>query len=152
MYTVKLPSTVTAGQRAAVVEEVRIVLLHDINFSGAEISVETDIDASGVWIDGPESYDAAALLSRINAVISGYVEPTAAKTPESSMVRAILAAKAAAGPGAYLWLHSSGDCILWPSEGDSVDDDGRRAVGRWMVQTRWEAEELTATGAVDEHA
>lgn len=105
MHTVKLPSTVTDGQRAAV-----------------------------------------------NETIGSYVEAPAVKAPESAMVRAILAAKAAAGEGAYLSLHNSGECILWPSEGASVNDDGRRAVGWWQVQTVWEAEELTKTGAVDEHA
>ena len=74
MYTVKLPSTVTDGQRAAVVEAVRIVLMHDCNFSGMSVDVETDIDAASPWIDGPESYDAASLLTLVNKTLDSYVE------------------------------------------------------------------------------
>ncbi len=48
-------------------------------------------------------------------------------------VNEILVAIREAGPTAYLWLHDSGDCILWPSESHSVDDDGHRAVGRCQL-------------------
>lgn len=60
----------------------------------------------------------------------------------------ILSAKSDAGDDAYLWLHDSGDCILWPSEEVSVNDDGRRAIGRWQV-SRAVAAELMDSGAVD---
>lgn len=68
----------------------------------------------------------------------------------SNLIETILEAKAAEGQ-AYLWLHSSGDCILWSSEQDSIEDDGANAVGRWQLSEA-EAAELTATGEVDEQA
>lgn len=42
----------------------------------------------------------------------------------------ILAAVREAGPTAYLWVHDSGDCILWPNERASRNDDGYLAIGR----------------------
>lgn len=60
----------------------------------------------------------------------------------------IIAAKAAAGPEAYLWLHDSGDCILWPSEGASQDDDGQHAIARWTLSAA-EAAALRATGEAE---
>jgi hypothetical protein len=49
-------------------------------------------------------------------------------------------------------LHSlSGDCILWPDEESSIDDDGRNAIERWQL-TAEESEELIETGEVDEVA
>jgi len=42
-------------------------------------------------------------------------------------------AKAAAGSDAFLWLHDSGDCILWPDEDSSEDDNGANAVERWSL-------------------
>jgi len=38
-----------------------------------------------------------------------------------------------AGTEAYLWIHDSGDVILWPDKTSSVDDDGRHAIARWQV-------------------
>jgi hypothetical protein len=49
------------------------------------------------------------------------------------MIDEIIAAKNEAGEDAFLWLHSSGDCILWPSESSSENDDGHRALGRWQL-------------------
>ena len=63
--------------------------------------------------------------------------------------QAITDAKRAAGPGAYLWLDDNGDCILWPSEDASIDDDGQRALARWHL-TEDEAAALLATGEVDD--
>lgn len=61
----------------------------------------------------------------------------------------ILTAKAAAGPDAYLWLHTSGDCILWPDEDASENDDGARAIGRWQLDSGAKAA-LIDSGEVDE--
>ena len=63
----------------------------------------------------------------------------------------ILAAKAAAGDDAYLWLHDSGDCILWPTEEASINDDGQNAIDRWQVSSEVAAE-LIDSGEVDEVA
>lgn len=51
----------------------------------------------------------------------------------STKAREIWEARANMGEGAFLYLHESGDCILWESEADSVDDDGRKAVARWQL-------------------
>lgn len=63
----------------------------------------------------------------------------------------ILSAKAAAGDNAYLWLHDSGDCILWPTDEASINDDGTNAIDRWQV-SKEVADELIASGEVDEVA
>ena len=63
----------------------------------------------------------------------------------------VIEAKFEAGPESYLWLHSSGDCILWPSEDASTGDDGRRAIARWTV-TGDEFEALLDSGEVDDVA
>lgn len=68
----------------------------------------------------------------------------------STKIETILAAKNSAGD-AYLWLHTSGDCILWESEAESQNDDGSKALERWSL-TSEEVEELIATGAPDEVA
>lgn len=69
----------------------------------------------------------------------------------TTTVKEILEAKEAAGEDAFLWLHSSGDCILWPTEESSINDDGENAVERWQL-TDEEADELLETGEVDETA
>lgn len=60
----------------------------------------------------------------------------------------ILSAKAQRDD-AYLWLHDSGDCILWPTEESSINDDGKNAIGRWQVSEEVAAE-LIDSGEVDE--
>ena len=67
------------------------------------------------------------------------------------LTQTILEAKADLGHDAYLWLHDSGDCILWPSEKVSVNDDGMNAVARWQV-TETVVKELISSGEVDEIA
>jgi hypothetical protein len=51
----------------------------------------------------------------------------------------------------FLWAHDSGDVILWESEEDSVDDDGRHAVARWQL-SRAELDALASLGEIDETA
>lgn len=60
----------------------------------------------------------------------------------------IIQAKNTAGEDAFLWLHDSGDCILWPNEDSSIDDDGKNALDRWQVSPEV-AEELLESGEVD---
>jgi hypothetical protein len=62
----------------------------------------------------------------------------------------ILAAKAAAGPDAYLWLQAgAGDCILWPSEEAAQNDDGSNALQRWTL-TAEEADNEDLLAQVDD--
>lgn len=87
-------------------------------------------------------------------MINNHGAATAPQTREDVMekVNEILEEKAKAGSAAYLWLHSlSGDCILWPDEESSIDDDGRNAIERWQLTTE-ESEILVETGEVDEVA
>ena len=67
------------------------------------------------------------------------------------MVQEILRAKEDAGNDSHLWLHDSGDCILWPTEESSVNDAGRNAIGRWHLSHE-EQDALIETGGVDEVA
>jgi len=53
------------------------------------------------------------------------------------------------GPEAYLWVHDSGDVILWETEAESVDDNGWRAVARWRVD-RATLDALIESGEVNE--
>jgi len=69
----------------------------------------------------------------------------------SDTVRQVVERKFREGTYAYLWLHSSGDCILWPDEQSSENDDGANAVARWQLSDA-EAVELMATNEVDETA
>jgi len=65
--------------------------------------------------------------------------------------RAIIDAKRDAGPDAYLWVHDSGEVILWSTEEDSENDDGSNAVDRWNVDAAT-VEELIESGECDEVA
>ena len=67
------------------------------------------------------------------------------------IVREIIAAKNESGPDAFLWVHSVGDAILWPTKEASVDDDGQRALARWALR-KSDIERLIACGVVDEVA
>jgi hypothetical protein len=70
------------------------------------------------------------------------------KTPAT--VAEILAAKAEAGPDAYLWLQAdAGDCILWPSEEAAQNDDGSNAIQRWTI-TADEADNEELLAQVDD--
>lgn len=60
----------------------------------------------------------------------------------------IMAAVADAGPSAYLWVHDSGDVILWPDEPSSRGDDGANALARWHVDADT-VRDLVASGCVD---
>jgi hypothetical protein len=68
----------------------------------------------------------------------------------TTLADTIIAAKNEAGGNAYLWLHDSGDCILWPSEEASENDDGRNAIERWQVDEETAAA-LESAGVVDGH-
>jgi hypothetical protein len=64
-------------------------------------------------------------------------------------VMEILKTKKNAGEDAYLWLHTSGDCILWLDEESSVNDDGQqKAIERWQLDS-YQIHMLTETGEVD---
>lgn len=66
-------------------------------------------------------------------------------------VRKIIDEKEDAGEEAYLWLHDSGDCILWPSKKASEGDDGKNAIDRWQLAEN-EIDILRLMGLVDENA
>jgi len=38
-----------------------------------------------------------------------------------------------AGRDAVLYVHDSGDVLLWACETDAMDDDGTKALARWLV-------------------
>jgi len=63
----------------------------------------------------------------------------------------ILAAKEDAGADAHLWVHASGDVILWPDEESSKNDAGANAIGRWSVNDAT-VDALIDSGMVDEVA
>ena len=62
----------------------------------------------------------------------------------------ILSAKVNSGENAYLWLKSAdGDCILWPTQDASENEDSADEIGRWQLEVD-ETNELIETGEVDE--
>jgi len=63
----------------------------------------------------------------------------------------ILDRKHEEGQDAFLWVHDSGDVILWPDEHSSENNDGSHAVARWQVGPA-AVSELIASGEVDEIA
>ncbi len=68
----------------------------------------------------------------------------------TTIIEEILSAKYESGENAYLWLHSAtGDCILWPTEDASENEDSADAIGRWQL-TATQSNALIETGEVDE--
>ena len=51
--------------------------------------------------------------------------------PIQTIVQTYLAEQAESDP--VLFVHDSGDVILWASEEDAENDDGSRALNRWSV-------------------
>ena len=73
----------------------------------------------------------------------------APKTVMDQQAQAIIDRKHEAGDDAYLWVHDSGDIILWPSENASEGDDGAHAIARWSVSAET-VDALVDSGEVDE--
>lgn len=68
----------------------------------------------------------------------------------TSKIKEILSAKNKSGENAYLWLQAAaGDCILWPTQDASENEDSADEIGRWEL-TVDEANALIETGEVDE--
>ena len=68
----------------------------------------------------------------------------------TSKIEEILSAKNESGENAYLWLQAAvGDCILWPTQDASENEDSADEIGRWEL-TVDEANALIETGEVDE--
>jgi hypothetical protein len=68
----------------------------------------------------------------------------------TTRIEEILSAKAKSGENAYLWLQSAaGDCILWPTQDASENEDSADEIGRWQLAVD-ETNELIETGEVDE--
>lgn len=63
----------------------------------------------------------------------------------------IIERKHSEGPEAYLWVHDSGDVILWPDEESSKNDDGAHAAERWQVDAET-VRYLIDSGEADEVA
>lgn len=66
-----------------------------------------------------------------------------------TILQAIIDQKHEAGEDAYLWMHCSGDVILWPNEQSSENDDGAHAIARWTVGAET-VEDLIDSGEVDD--
>lgn len=68
----------------------------------------------------------------------------------TTKIEEILSAKVKSGENAYLWLRSAdGDCILWPTQDASENEDSADEIGRWQL-TVDEANALIETGEVNE--
>jgi hypothetical protein len=72
------------------------------------------------------------------------------KNAMTTKIQEILAAKVESGENAYLWLQAAaGDCILWPTQDASENEDSADEIGRWLL-TADEAKALIETGEVNE--
>jgi len=96
------------------------------------------------------------LRERVRELIERYTSASTepmddGPTDSDAIVAEILTAKQGAGENAYLWIHDSGDVILWPSESASADDDGANAIARWQVDDQT-VDLLIASGQTDETA
>ncbi len=68
----------------------------------------------------------------------------------TTKIEEIVSAKISSGDNAYLWLQSTdGDCILWPTQEASENEDSADEIGRWQL-TVDERNELIETGEIDE--
>lgn len=68
----------------------------------------------------------------------------------NTKIEEICLAKEGAGENAYLWLQSAeGECILWPTQDASENEDSADEIGRWQL-TAEERNELIESGEVDE--
>mgnify|MGYP000987986307 FL=1 len=83
--------------------------------------------------------------------VKGFLKDELLKDFMTDDVRKIIEAKEESGEAAYLWLHDSGDCILWPNEEASEDDDGANAIERWQLAEN-EMDVLRLMGLVDANA
>lgn len=77
------------------------------------------------------------------------VDPLDPLEARPGTAEAILERKRLEGPGAYLWVDTSGDAIVWPAEANSINDDGTDAVWPWQVDAATIAA-LIASGECDE--
>jgi hypothetical protein len=65
-------------------------------------------------------------------------------------IEEILMSKGQSGANAYLWLQETdGDCILWPTQDASENEDSADELGRWQL-TVDERNELIESGEVNE--
>ena len=64
------------------------------------------------------------------------------------IINEILEARAESDDDTYLWLHSSGECILWQNKDSSLNGDGKGVIDRWQL-TEEVSEELIELGEVD---
>lgn len=68
----------------------------------------------------------------------------------NTKIEEILSAKQTSGENAYLWLQfAEGDCILWPTQDASENEDSADEIGRWQL-TVDERNELIESGEVNE--
>ncbi len=68
----------------------------------------------------------------------------------TTRIEHILSEKLKSGQNAYLWLQSDDrDCILWPTQDASENEDSADEIGRWEL-TVDEANELIESGEVNE--
>jgi hypothetical protein len=112
---------------------------------GLEIALTQELDEDGEFEHG--EYSRTEIIAAEASVRVEYKLIIDAQRA----IEKILDAKKEEGADAYLWLHTSGDCILWPSEEKSDNDDGAKAIGRWQL-SELEMTALVISGSVDEIA